>query len=124
MSYQLKNAFDKLFDDLMEDKTREMEPAEVSRDRKKAAVFLLSISSISHLQMSMLMPVQAVCTPLLPHQKQALSWMTSRENSNDLPPFWEEKNGLYFNVLTNFAVKERPEKVLGGILADDMGLVR
>ncbi|XP_048018521.1 LOW QUALITY PROTEIN: helicase-like transcription factor [Megalobrama amblycephala] len=89
---ELKNAFDKLFDDLMEDKTREMEPAE------------------------------AVCTPLLPHQKQALSWMTSRENSNDLPPFWEEKNGLYFNVLTNFAVKERPEKVLGGILADDMGL--
>lgn len=89
---ELKNAFDKLFDDLMEDKTREMEPAE------------------------------AVCTPLLPHQKQALSWMTSHENSNDLPPFWEEKNGLYFNVLTNFAVKERPEKVLGGILADDMGL--
>ncbi|XP_056091436.1 helicase-like transcription factor [Rhinichthys klamathensis goyatoka] len=89
---ELKNAFDKLFDDLMEDKTREMEPAE------------------------------AVFTPLLPHQKQALSWMTSRENSNDLPPFWEEKNGLYFNVLTNFAVKERPEKVLGGILADDMGL--
>uniref|UniRef100_A0A8C2KTD1 Helicase-like transcription factor n=1 Tax=Cyprinus carpio TaxID=7962 RepID=A0A8C2KTD1_CYPCA len=89
---ELKNAFDKLFDDLMEDKTREMEPAE------------------------------AVCTALLPHQKQALSWMTSRENSNDLPPFWEEKSGLYFNVLTNFAVKERPEKVLGGILADDMGL--
>uniref|UniRef100_A0A8C1SM49 Helicase-like transcription factor n=1 Tax=Cyprinus carpio TaxID=7962 RepID=A0A8C1SM49_CYPCA len=90
--FALKNAFDKLFDDLMEDKTREMEPAE------------------------------AVCTALLPHQKQALSWMTSRENSNDLPPFWEEKHGLYFNVLTNFAVKERPEKVLGGILADDMGL--
>ncbi|XP_058603407.1 helicase-like transcription factor isoform X2 [Onychostoma macrolepis] len=89
---ELKNAFDRLFDDLMEDKTREMEPAE------------------------------AVCTSLLPHQKQALSWMTSRENSNDLPPFWEEKSGFYFNVLTNFAVKERPEKVLGGILADDMGL--
>uniref|UniRef100_A0A8C1SA44 Helicase-like transcription factor n=1 Tax=Cyprinus carpio TaxID=7962 RepID=A0A8C1SA44_CYPCA len=88
----LKNAFDKLFDDLMEDKTREKEPAE------------------------------AVCTSLLPHQKQALSWMTSRENSSDLPPFWEEKHGLYFNVLTNFAIKERPEKVLGGILADDMGL--
>ncbi|XP_051556684.1 helicase-like transcription factor [Myxocyprinus asiaticus] len=89
---ELKNAFDKLFDDLMEDKTKEMEPA------------------------------GAVCTPLLPHQKQALSWMTSRENSNDLPPFWEQKGGLYFNILTNFAVKERPEKVLGGILADDMGL--
>lgn len=38
-SYQLKNAFDKLFDDLMEDKTREMEPAEVSTDWKNTAVF-------------------------------------------------------------------------------------
>lgn len=49
--------------------------------------------------------------------------MASRENSSDLPPFWEQKGGFYFNVLTNFGVKERPEKVLGGILADDMGLV-
>ncbi|KAJ8270339.1 hypothetical protein GJAV_G00113220 [Gymnothorax javanicus] len=89
---QLKNAFDKLFDDLMEDKTREMEAGE------------------------------AVGTPLLPHQKQALAWMVTRENNNDLPPFWVEKNGLYFNVLTNFAVPERPDSVLGGILADDMGL--
>ncbi|XP_062381444.1 helicase-like transcription factor [Sardina pilchardus] len=89
---QLKSAFDKLFDDLMEDKTREMEPAE------------------------------AIYTPLLPHQKQALHWMTTRENNNDLPPFWEQKGDLYFNVLTNFAVRERPEKVRGGILADDMGL--
>ncbi|KAJ8409563.1 hypothetical protein AAFF_G00229640 [Aldrovandia affinis] len=89
---QLKNAFDKLFDDLMEDKAREMEAGE------------------------------AVCTPLLPHQKQALAWMTTRENSNDLPPFWVQKGGLYFNVLTNFGVQERPESVRGGILADDMGL--
>lgn len=89
---QLKSTFDKLFDDLMENKTREMEPA------------------------------KAISTPLLPHQKQALQWMTSRENSNDLPPFWEHKSGIYFNILTNFAVKERPERVLGGILADDMGL--
>ncbi|XP_072547300.1 helicase-like transcription factor [Salminus brasiliensis] len=89
---QLKNAFDKLFEDLLEDRTREMEAAE------------------------------AVRTPLLPHQKQALYWMSSRENSTDLPPFWEQKSGLYLNVLTNFAVKERPESVLGGILADDMGL--
>ncbi|KAG5847356.1 hypothetical protein ANANG_G00125170 [Anguilla anguilla] len=89
---QLKNAFDKLFDDLMEDKTREMEAG------------------------------KAVCTPLLPHQKQALAWMVTRENNSDLPPFWVEKNGLYLNVLTNFAVPERPDSVRGGILADDMGL--
>uniref|UniRef100_A0A3B1JNT9 Helicase like transcription factor n=1 Tax=Astyanax mexicanus TaxID=7994 RepID=A0A3B1JNT9_ASTMX len=89
---ELKNAFDKLFDDLLEDRTREMEAAE------------------------------AVRTPLLLHQKQALYWMTSRENSSDLPPFWEQRSGLYFNVLTNFGARESPESVLGGILADDMGL--
>ncbi|XP_037402325.1 helicase-like transcription factor isoform X1 [Pygocentrus nattereri] len=89
---QLKNAFDKLFEDMLVDRTQEMEAAE------------------------------AVRTPLLRHQKQALCWMTSRENNTALPPFWEQKSGLYFNVLTNFAVKERPSSVLGGILADDMGL--
>ncbi|XP_075274616.1 helicase-like transcription factor isoform X3 [Opisthocomus hoazin] len=90
---QLKSEFDKLFEDLKEDdKTCEMEATE------------------------------AVGTLLLPHQKQALAWMVSRENSNDLPPFWEERSNLYYNILTNFAEKQRPESVLGGILADDMGL--
>uniref|UniRef100_UPI00398E507B helicase-like transcription factor isoform X3 n=1 Tax=Pristiophorus japonicus TaxID=55135 RepID=UPI00398E507B len=90
---QLKNEFDKIFEDLKEhDKTREMEPAE------------------------------AVRTPLLPHQKQALAWMVLRENNADLPPFWEQRNNMYYNLLTNFAEKERPENVHGGILADDMGL--
>ncbi|XP_010181283.1 PREDICTED: helicase-like transcription factor, partial [Mesitornis unicolor] len=90
---QLKSEFDKLFEDLKEDdKTCEMEGPE------------------------------AVGTLLLPHQKQALAWMVSRENSNDLPPFWEERSNFYYNVLTNFAEKQRPKNVLGGILADDMGL--
>ncbi|XP_065700207.1 helicase-like transcription factor isoform X2 [Patagioenas fasciata] len=90
---QLKSEFDKLFEDLKEDdKTREMEGAE------------------------------ALGTRLLPHQKQALAWMVSRENRNDLPPFWEERSGFYYNTLTNFAEKMRPQDVLGGILADDMGL--
>ncbi|XP_071999196.1 helicase-like transcription factor isoform X1 [Engystomops pustulosus] len=90
---QLKSEFDKLFEDLKEDdKTQELEPA------------------------------KSVQTKLLPHQKQALSWMVSRENSQELPPFWEERNGFYYNTLTNFAEKERPESVRGGILADDMGL--
>ncbi|NWQ80691.1 HLTF factor, partial [Columbina picui] len=90
---QLKSEFDKLFEDLKEDdKTCEMEGAE------------------------------AVGTLLLPHQKQALAWMVSRENSSDLPPFWEERSGFYYNTLTNFAEKMRPKNVLGGILADDMGL--
>ncbi|XP_059849322.1 helicase-like transcription factor isoform X1 [Hypanus sabinus] len=90
---QLKNEFDKIFEDLKEhDKTREMEPA------------------------------KAVRTPLLPHQKQALAWMILRENNTDLPPFWEQRNNMYYNLLTNFAEKERPENIHGGILADDMGL--
>ncbi|XP_050164732.1 helicase-like transcription factor isoform X3 [Myiozetetes cayanensis] len=90
---QLKGEFDKLFEDLKEDdKTCEMEAAE------------------------------AVGTRLLPHQKQALCWMVSRENSNDLPPFWEERSNFYYNTLTNYAEKKRPKNVLGGILADDMGL--
>ncbi|XP_038607611.1 helicase-like transcription factor isoform X2 [Tachyglossus aculeatus] len=90
---QLKTEFDKLFEDLKEDdKTREMEPAE------------------------------AIGTPLLPHQKQALAWMVSRENSKELPPFWEQRNNSYYNTITNFSEKEPPENVLGGILADDMGL--
>ncbi|XP_055482099.1 helicase-like transcription factor [Psammomys obesus] len=90
---QLKTEFDKLFEDLKEDdKTNEMEPAE------------------------------AIETPLLPHQKQALAWMISRENSKELPPFWEQRNDLYYNTITNFSEKERPENVHGGILADDMGL--
>ncbi|NXJ80175.1 HLTF factor, partial [Trogon melanurus] len=90
---QLKSEFDKLFEDLKEDdKTYEMEAAE------------------------------AVGTLLLPHQKQALAWMVSRENSNDLPPFWEERSDFYYNILTNFAEKQRPKNILGGILADDMGL--
>ncbi|XP_072263993.1 helicase-like transcription factor isoform X2 [Pyxicephalus adspersus] len=90
---QLKTEFDKLFEDLREeDKTRELEPSE------------------------------AVETSLLPHQKQALAWMVSRENSNELPPFWEQRNNFYYNTLTNFAIKEKPDSVKGGILADDMGL--
>ncbi|KAM8953532.1 helicase-like transcription factor [Pelodytes ibericus] len=90
---QLKTEFDNLFEDLKEDdKTRQLEPSE------------------------------AVGTHLLPHQKQALAWMVSRENSNDLPPFWEQRNNLYYNTLTNFAEKDKPQNIRGGILADDMGL--
>lgn len=90
---QLKTEFDRLFEDLKEDdKTQEMEPSE------------------------------AIETPLLSHQKQALAWMISRENSKELPLFWEQRNDLYYNTITNFSEKERPENVHGGILADDMGL--
>ncbi|XP_029620964.1 helicase-like transcription factor isoform X2 [Salmo trutta] len=89
---ELKNAFDNLFENLMEDKIGEREA------------------------------VEAVCTPLLPHQKQALSWMCVCENNVALPHFWEVKGGLFYNTLTHSSVRERPQRVRGGILADDMGL--
>ncbi|XP_028420940.1 helicase-like transcription factor isoform X1 [Perca flavescens] len=89
---ELKNAFDNLFDGLMESKDGEKEAA------------------------------KSVGTPLLPHQKQALSWMCARENKSALPPFWEKRGELYYNSLTCFSAKEIPERIRGGILADDMGL--
>uniref|UniRef100_A0A8C6Q8Y5 Helicase like transcription factor n=1 Tax=Nothobranchius furzeri TaxID=105023 RepID=A0A8C6Q8Y5_NOTFU len=87
---ELKNAFDNLFDGLME-----------SKDGEKEA---------------------SVATALLPHQKQALSWMCARENKDALPPCWEKRGELYYNSLTCFSAKEPPGRVRGGILADDMGL--
>uniref|UniRef100_UPI0037E857EC helicase-like transcription factor n=1 Tax=Semicossyphus pulcher TaxID=241346 RepID=UPI0037E857EC len=89
---ELKNAFDNLFEGLTESKDGDKEAA------------------------------KAVGTPLLPHQKQALSWMCARENKSTLPPFWEKRGELYYNSLTCFSAKEIPERVRGGILADDMGL--
>nr|XP_006824708.1 PREDICTED: helicase-like transcription factor-like [Saccoglossus kowalevskii] len=67
-------------------------------------------------------PADAIATTLFPHQKQALAWMKARENNEDLPPFWEEKNGNFINSLINFKTSKRPSSLHGGILADDMGL--
>lgn len=67
--------------------------------------------------------LQVITTGLFPHQKQALAWMVSRENTDELPPFWEQtKTGLYKSSLTNFQTTKKPCDVLGGMLADDMGL--
>ncbi|XP_074517605.1 helicase-like transcription factor [Sebastes fasciatus] len=89
---ELKNAFDNLFDGLME-----------SEDGEKQAA-------------------ESVGTPLMLHQRQALSWMCARENKSALPPFWEKRDELYYNSLTCFSAKEIPDRIRGGILADDMGL--
>ncbi|KAJ4845681.1 hypothetical protein Tsubulata_003573 [Turnera subulata] len=67
-------------------------------------------------------PTEVIKSPLFPHQKEALWWLVNRENSTELPPFWEERDGEYVNVLTNFHTGKRPEPLRGGILADDMGL--
>ncbi|CAI9099544.1 OLC1v1036384C1 [Oldenlandia corymbosa var. corymbosa] len=67
-------------------------------------------------------PRDVIKSELLSHQKAGLAWLVHRENSCDLPPFWESKDGAYYNVLTNHLINERPEPLRGGIFADDMGL--
>ncbi|XP_078694634.1 helicase-like transcription factor isoform X1 [Branchiostoma floridae x Branchiostoma belcheri] len=91
---EMKNELDQLFENIQEsDQTAEIEPC------------------------------QSIRTSLFPHQKQALAWMARRENSNELPPFWEERGtNKFFNSVTNFTSTRRPQSVRGGILADDMGL--
>jgi SWI/SNF-related matrix-associated actin-dependent regulator of chromatin subfamily A3 len=68
-------------------------------------------------------PGDVVASELFDHQKEALGWLVHREESDDLPPFWEESNeGGFENVLTGQNVKERPAPLKGRIFADDMGL--
>ncbi|XP_050233728.1 putative SWI/SNF-related matrix-associated actin-dependent regulator of chromatin subfamily A member 3-like 1 [Mercurialis annua] len=67
-------------------------------------------------------PKEVIKSELFAHQKEGLWWLMNRENSDELPPFWEEKDGKFVNVLTNYQSYNRPEPLRGGILADDMGL--
>ncbi|KAK7336429.1 hypothetical protein VNO77_16970 [Canavalia gladiata] len=67
-------------------------------------------------------PKTIIKSELFQHQKEALAWLVRRENSGELPPFWEENDGHFVNILTNFLTDVRPEPLRGGILADDMGL--
>ncbi len=69
-------------------------------------------------------------TPLLRHQKQALSFLLDHERSSgdaDLPhSLWrsEIRNGrqMFRNVITPQVLTRRPDDCRGGILADEMGL--
>ncbi|KAL8660648.1 MAG: hypothetical protein Q9202_006352 [Teloschistes flavicans] len=76
----------------------------------------------------------SVVTPLLCHQKQALHFMTSKEekrvfgdNEEDNNSLWRlriRSNGqrTYYNVITGQEEHKKPAETLGGILADEMGL--
>ncbi len=79
-------------------------------------------------------PDSRILTPLLSHQKQALYFMTNKEkergygdkdDGND--SLWRVRyrnNGqkTYYNVITGKEERSKPAEVLGGILADMMGL--
>ncbi|XP_021745852.1 putative SWI/SNF-related matrix-associated actin-dependent regulator of chromatin subfamily A member 3-like 1 [Chenopodium quinoa] len=67
-------------------------------------------------------PKDVILPELFDHQKEGLGWLVGRENSEELPPFWEERDGVFVNVLTNHQTSTRPEPIKGGIFADDMGL--
>ncbi|PKU75436.1 Putative SWI/SNF-related matrix-associated actin-dependent regulator of chromatin subfamily A member 3-like 1 [Dendrobium catenatum] len=55
-------------------------------------------------------PKDVILTKLFPHQKEGLGWLVHRENSQDLPLFWKEKNGAFLNVLTNHLTNDRQSR--------------
>lgn len=73
-------------------------------------------------------PDDRIVTPLLKHQKQALHFMTGREDtSNMVDELWQKRTDArgqltYYNVITNEQSRRAPVKAQGGILADMMGL--
>lgn len=81
-----------------------------------------------------MMPSPLITTNLLAHQKQGLRFMTNKEKERvfsdkeeDNSSLWRVKyrtNGqqIYYNVITGQEELTKPPEVLGGILADMMGL--
>lgn len=67
-------------------------------------------------------PKDLILPDLFLHQKEGLYWLYHRENSDELPPFWEKNDQGFVNVLTNYQTDKRPDPLRGGIFADDMGL--
>ncbi len=79
-------------------------------------------------------PNDLIITELLKHQKQGLTFMLSKEKSRvygmserENSSLWREKTlssgrKVYAHVITSQQQNEPPEEVLGGILADMMGL--
>ncbi|KAI9641082.1 hypothetical protein NHQ30_010511 [Ciborinia camelliae] len=77
-------------------------------------------------------PSPLITTELLKHQKQGLHFMTNREKERnyemkDKCDLWKLSYGnngqkIYYNVITGDQERKSPPQVLGGILADMMGL--
>ena len=79
-------------------------------------------------------PDERITTNLLMHQKQGLHFMTQREQERIFSDTEEHNNSLwrlkvkpngqrvYYNIITGREEHQKPPEVLGGILADMMGL--
>ncbi|KAI6087976.1 SNF2 family N-terminal domain-containing protein [Hypoxylon rubiginosum] len=79
-------------------------------------------------------PDPRIQTELLKHQKQGLYFMTHREQPRQFSDegkvtdsFWQIRVGnnrqkIYYNVITGHTQREPPPETFGGILADMMGL--
>ena len=75
-----------------------------------------------------------VMTELLPHQKQGLYFLMNKEQAREFSEQEENNNSLwrmkfnanghhnYYNVITGHEERTKPPEILGGILADMMGL--
>nr|XP_043610640.1 putative SWI/SNF-related matrix-associated actin-dependent regulator of chromatin subfamily A member 3-like 1 [Erigeron canadensis] len=101
--------------------------AMVLKDKKRGdldEVFKLVDENLSRnvVNGAMEAPKDFILPDLFAHQKEGLYWLYRRENSDDLPPFWEANDDGFVNVLTNYQTDVRPEPLRGGIFADDMGL--
>jgi SNF2 family DNA or RNA helicase len=79
-------------------------------------------------------PPAQVKTPLLHHQKQALWFMTQKEKPRTFGPKEEDNNSLwrveiqpngnkrYKDIISGVVLDQEPPQILGGLLADMMGL--
>lgn len=79
-------------------------------------------------------PPSSIKTDMLSHQRQALWYMMTKEKRRTFGPNNEDNNSLwrvskqphgpliYRDVVSGVTVPEEPEQVLGGLLADMMGL--
>jgi len=90
--------------------------------------------SLNHDDLPEMEPDKAIKEDLLPHQKQALYFMTEKEKPINFGNKGEEKNTLwrvsqkpngqkvYHNIISGDDTQMEPPQVFGGILADMMGL--
>lgn len=107
----------------------EVRTAEEANDAVKKMFDQLTNADIPTME-----PSHHVITPMLPHQKQALWFMTEKEKprkfgrrEGDNNSLWRKvhaPNGKiqYREIITGMISDQKPEEALGGLLADMMGL--